>query len=107
MHLLDPQIEWDMTHFADFPEQVYRGHDGFRQFWRDYLSAWEEVEFILDEIIDAGDQVVVFLRLQAKGKASGVQGEFSPYAQLATIRGGKIVRFAFYSTATRRWRPPA
>jgi ketosteroid isomerase-like protein len=67
MHLLDPQIEWDMTHFADFPEQVYRGHDGFRQFWRDYLSAWEEVEFILDEIIDAGDQVVVFLRLQAKG----------------------------------------
>ena len=58
VHLLDPQIEWDLSNWADWPEDVYRGHDGFRKFWDDYLSVWEEVEFIIDEIIDAGDQML-------------------------------------------------
>ena len=97
MHLLDPQTEWDLTHWADWPEDVYRGHEGFRKFWDDYLSVWEEVEFIIDEIIDAEDQIVVFLRQRALGKASGVGGEFSPYAQIATIDDGLVTRLAFYS----------
>jgi ketosteroid isomerase-like protein len=96
VHVLDPQIEWDMSNFADWPDQLYRDHDGFRRFWRDYLSAWEEVEFIIDHIIDAGDQIVVFLRQHALGKASGVPVEFPPYAQIATIRGGRIARLVFY-----------
>ena len=97
MHLLDPQIEWDLSNWADWPEDVYRGHDGFRKFWDDYLSVWEEVEFIIDEIIDAGGQIVVFLRQRALGKVSGVRGEFSPYAQIATISDGLVTRLAFYS----------
>jgi ketosteroid isomerase-like protein len=99
MHLLDPEFEWDMSNWADWPDEpVYRGHDGFRHFWRDYLTLWEEVEFIVDEIIDAGDQIVVFLRQHARGKASGARVEFSPYAQIATIRDGRLLRLAFYSS---------
>jgi ketosteroid isomerase-like protein len=67
---------------------------GFRRFWRDYLSVYEEIQFVLDEVIDAGDQIVVFLHQRAKGKASGARVEFLPYAQIATIKDGRIaVRF--------------
>jgi ketosteroid isomerase-like protein len=98
VHMLDPQIEWDLSNWADWPEDVYYGHDGFRRFWADYLSVWEEVEFIFDGIIEAGDnQIVVFLRQHALGKASGIQVHSPSYAQIATVRGERITRLAFYS----------
>ena len=36
--------------------RVYRGIEGVRQFWREWLSAWETVQFEY-ELIDAGNRV--------------------------------------------------
>jgi ketosteroid isomerase-like protein len=91
-------IEWDFSRFVGWPEeQVYYGHEGLVKFWRAYLSAWGSIVWDLDEFFDAGDQVVVFVRQRARGRTSGVDTEYPPYAQLWTLRDGKIVRFAAYS----------
>ena len=56
-----PEIEWYSGFDGLGFEQVYRGHDGVRAYWRHWLEAWESIEFHLDDVIDAGDQVVALI----------------------------------------------
>jgi ketosteroid isomerase-like protein len=93
-----PDIVWE--NFSPAPpgmEEVYEGHDGVRRFWRQWLSSWERVEFEQQRYIDAGDQVVVFQRMNTRGRTSGVEMDFSDYAQLWTLSDGKVVRMKFYA----------
>src|SRR5690349_17840874 len=44
--LLDPNVEWDGTNALIFDiDRVYHGQEGVRQYWREWLSAWETVQF--------------------------------------------------------------
>jgi ketosteroid isomerase-like protein len=45
----------------------------------------------LEELIDAGEQVVAVQRLSGRGKASGIETKIR-FAVVYTIRNGKIVR---------------
>jgi ketosteroid isomerase-like protein len=104
----DPRIEWD---FTDVPEQsdfyaraaalfglggVFRGHEAVRSWFREWFSAWEAVDYEHEALIDAGDDVVEFVRCRVRGRESGVEFEFPPYAGVWTLRGGKIVRMKVY-----------
>jgi ketosteroid isomerase-like protein len=97
----DPDIEWDVSRqFATGPvpgfgvgfDQVYRGHEGVRSFWRQWLEAWESIEFRLDDLIDAGDEVVALLWQVNRGRASGVEVLVGEWAQVWTVRDRKVVR---------------
>ena len=57
-----PDIEWDTTHFEAWPEnELYRGADEVRSFLdRDWLGSWDSHEARVEEVLDAGDRVVVF-----------------------------------------------
>jgi ketosteroid isomerase-like protein len=93
-----PDIVWE--NFSPAPagmEDVYEGHGGVRRFWRQWLASWERVEFEQQRYIDAGENVVVFQRMHARGRTSGLETEFTDYAQLWTIRHGKVVRMKFYA----------
>ena len=97
----DPAIEWHVARVAadigDF-EAVYRGHDGVRAFWRQWLSAWEAVAFEYEEFIDAGPNVVTILTQRMRGRTSGVELEWTSYAQVWTIREGQVTRVEFFPT---------
>jgi ketosteroid isomerase-like protein len=68
--------------------KVFVGHDGVRAFWRQWLQAWESLEFkTVPE--DLGDRVVVDVRQRNRGRASGVEVVFH-YFQVFTIRDGKV-----------------
>ena len=41
---------------------VYHGIESVRKFWREWLAAWETVQFEYQELVDAGDSVVVLHR---------------------------------------------
>jgi ketosteroid isomerase-like protein len=73
---------------------VYRGHDGLRQFVRDYEEAFESFEFELDESDwhDFGDRVAWLGRLRAKGRDSGVELD-QPFGIAVAVHDGKAVRF--------------
>src|SRR3954470_917927 len=52
--LLHPDVEWDASEF-EVPGVggVYHGIESVRQFWREWLSAWETVQFEY-QLVDAG-----------------------------------------------------
>jgi ketosteroid isomerase-like protein len=94
----DSEIVWE--NFSPSPagmDEVYEGHEGVRRFWRQWLGPWDHMEFEQEAYFDAGDKVVVFQRMHARGKASGAETRFGDYAQVWTLREGKIVRMKFYA----------
>ena len=74
---------------------VYRGHDGVRQYWRENLSAFGAIDFEVEELIDAGDQVLAVIREREVGRASGVPVETTHLA-LYTLTGGKVIQMQVF-----------
>jgi ketosteroid isomerase-like protein len=96
----DPEIEWDASQVVDvLPDSagVYHGHEGVRAFWRNWLSAWSDLEFEIQDVVEAGDDVVLLIQNQRQwGRHSGLETEFPSYAMVFTFRGGKVVRQRHY-----------
>ena len=70
---------------------VYRGHDGFRNWLADFSETFEDVRNEWGEFRDLGDRVLVFGHVKARGRGSGVQLD-SPMGWVYTVRRGKLVR---------------
>jgi ketosteroid isomerase-like protein len=102
----DPDIEFDMSKLRpaigsedvipDLPEHV-RGRDALRAALHEWVSAWEIVDYEHEELIDAGDQVVHFIQQRIRGRTSGIEFTFRPYAQVWTLRAGKITAMKAYA----------
>ena len=96
----DPEIEWDATRATEvIPDLagIYRGHEGVRAYWRQWLSAWQDLRFEIEGVRDAGDDVVLLVRNQRQwGRHSGIATDFPPYGMVFTFRGGKVVRQCTY-----------
>jgi ketosteroid isomerase-like protein len=87
----DPEIEWDMSQLM--PDgRVYRGHEGVREFWRDWTGTWDEFDFELEEAVDGGDEVVARVHQVGKGRGSGTPVELT-MGQIWTVRDGSFIRF--------------
>jgi uncharacterized protein len=98
--LYDPEIEWDGTRhpMSGLGEDVYHGHEGLRRWSRGWYEAWEDLEDICEELIDAGDHVVSISTMRGRGRASGVEVEWTLNYGVWTIREGKVVRVAWFRT---------
>jgi ketosteroid isomerase-like protein len=73
----------------------FRGVDGLLEAWRDWLDPWESYELETEEYIDAGDDVVVMVRIRGRTARDGVLVEHAP-AAVWTIRDGKVAAVRFY-----------
>jgi ketosteroid isomerase-like protein len=73
---------------------TYRGRAGVRAVIEDRT---ESVDFDqqTERLIDAGDDVVAFLRWRARGRSSGAQGDMR-VATVTTFKGGMIIRVRFF-----------
>lgn len=78
---------------------AYRGHDGVRRYFESFYDAMRDIRFIADRIWDAGDAVVVALRLTARGKETGIPVE-QQVGQVWTIRDGMAVRVENFVTVS-------
>jgi ketosteroid isomerase-like protein len=95
--LLDPHVVWDASQ-SPVPDndEIYRGIEGVREFWRVWLVAWETVEFEY-ELIPAGDRVVALIDQRMRGRTTGIEVAFGKYAHVYTFRGGSIVHWKLYT----------
>ncbi len=94
--LYSDDIYWDMTHFRDWPEPVYRGKDGVRRFLDEWLEVLEDYEAGVDEMMAAPDGRIVILAWQrGRGHTSGLKVEWQ-WAQINSIEDGLIVRIDNY-----------
>jgi ketosteroid isomerase-like protein len=87
--IFDPEVEWVAAPQSLLASEEYRGYDGVRRFWTQFLSAWDEYGIQVEELIDAGEQVVAVLRLSGRTKELEVDEARS---SLLTLRDGRIVR---------------
>jgi ketosteroid isomerase-like protein len=86
---LDPGIEWIPVAESPLAVDSYRGFDGVRRFWGEFLSAWDRYSVETLELHDAGDQVVVVVHIV--GWTHGLEVD-ETRSSLLTVRDGRIVR---------------
>ncbi|MGI9021438.1 MAG: nuclear transport factor 2 family protein [Solirubrobacterales bacterium] len=68
-----------------------RGHDQIVDYFRRWLTVWDDFRVELEEVIDAGDQVVSVARSGGRAKASGVEVSQRIYSVI-DVRNDKIFR---------------
>jgi uncharacterized protein len=69
---------------------LYHGPDEIARGFGRWLGAWEEFRVEIEELIDAGDHVVLFARMHGTGRESGFEVEQRP-ALVCEVRDGKVV----------------
>jgi ketosteroid isomerase-like protein len=90
-------IVWDArgVHLPGL-DQIYHGHDGVRTFWRQWLEAWEEIEFEMDGPTELEDgRVQVQVRQRNRGHGTGIWVEQDPYNHFWTLSDGKVTKLEF------------
>jgi ketosteroid isomerase-like protein len=97
VELLDPEVEWDASDMSllDIGGVVYHGPAGVQQFWREWLAAWDTVQFEY-ELIDADGRVLALIDQRMRGRSTGIEVPFGKYAHLYTFRDGLIVHWKGY-----------
>jgi ketosteroid isomerase-like protein len=95
--LLHPDIEWHTR--ADLPDTgTHRGHDRVAKLMAEWFDgAFDKVGIELEELIDAGDRVVVVLRLRGRVRGSSQEVEM-PETHVVTMRDGKVTEIHEYQT---------
>src|ERR1022692_4491567 len=82
----DPDVEWDFSRRGVDPE-IYHGYDGWLRIAQQFGDAWQELRLEIEEIIDAGDNVVLFTKMTGLSKSGIALGQ--RVGQVWTLRDGK------------------
>jgi ketosteroid isomerase-like protein len=94
MAVLDQDAKW--VEHSDLPEAgSYEGRETIRSFLENFLDSWDEFEQDIEEVHGDEDCVLLFIRLTASGKGSGIDVQ-SRYAHLWLMREGRGVRVDAY-----------
>src|SRR3954447_9646708 len=80
----------------DDPRPIH-GKEAMRAYVEDWLDTFEDFRGEVIELIDAGDDVIVVMRIGGRAKLSGVETDLT-FAAIYTIRDGKIARGREYWT---------
>ena len=91
----DFEVRFMSELFGDGGEVLAHGRDGLTAMWQEWLTPWESYRLDVEEFIDAGDDVVVFVRVEARTKRDGVLVQHAP-AAIWKVREGKVAAITFY-----------
>jgi ketosteroid isomerase-like protein len=86
-----------VLHYPSTEPVIYRGLEGVRTVWRDWLAPWATYRTIIEDLIDAGDRVVVFVRDYGRREPGAHEVEMIA-AAVWTVRERKIARTDFYTS---------
>jgi ketosteroid isomerase-like protein len=99
--LYDPDLVYDPGHAGPIElRDLYHGHDGIRQFFRQWMEPFESFDAHAETFIDAGDDVVVVvgIRRSGHGQASGAEVEMPVFWNVCTIRNGLVIHIEVFQT---------
>jgi ketosteroid isomerase-like protein len=69
---------------------TYRGPDGMGQFFSALADSWDGLHLEIEELLDAGDCVVIRGRLQGRSKSTGSEVD-EPYLEVLRFREGRAI----------------
>lgn len=90
-------IEWETPDSIPFGGS-YHGHEGVGSFFGQLGEYWEELRVEPEEFIDAGETIVVLIRLSGKGAGGSID---SRSLHLWRMRDGKAAGFREYPDTAR------
>jgi ketosteroid isomerase-like protein len=94
-HLLPPDFVFDFSRRLIDPV-VLRGASQASAFYRDLTATWADgARLAVEELIDAGDKVLVLIRFGGRGKISGAEVETLVW-NLWTFRDGEPVGWTYF-----------
>ena len=93
--LYDPNIEWEDVSGLWGDWGTRRGFDEVRDAWATWFEAFERVDFEVEDLVEAGDKVVAFIRASGRGRESGLVIH-QRIPSVWTVRGGRVVRVRGY-----------
>jgi len=91
-----PEVEWVPLEGA-LDTDVRRGKEAVRGRMMAMLDVMDEPEIEAQEIIDAGEKVVIAIRISGRGRASGIDVEAN-WFHVLTERDNKAVRIEWHRT---------
>ena len=94
--VLHPDVVIDVTRNVLTPA-LYHGFDGFRRFLEQVEEEWENLQVEPEEFIDAGDNVVVAVRMWGERRGSKMKAETGAFT-IWTFREGLVLRYTSYRT---------
>ena len=97
--LLDAEIEWVNPPDAVEPG-VRRGIEAFARAAQAVTDTFDGVRLEVDEILEAGERVVLLATLHVQGRGSGAEVA-TQLSHVWTIRGGKAARFEWFNDANQ------
>ena len=95
--LLDPHTVLVLLKASDWGPEIpesgmFIGPGGIAEYTRDYLlRPWADFTMEAEEIVEAGDSVLVHVHKRGVGRTSGVPAELR-YFTLWSFRGRKVIR---------------
>ncbi len=95
-------IEW-ITPPEDPDPGVYRGYEGVEEYWAQWRAAVGQLKFEPEQVLDAGDHVVVTARRSGRGEHSGLAIS-DLVVQVFTFEGEKCIRVREYYDRDRALR---
>src|SRR5690348_2746271 len=102
-YLATGEMQWDLfDHEVEVEDHdtmdqgTYHGHAGMRRWLEDWGAAWAEWSLAPEQLLDAGDSVVVFIRMSTTGRGSGLEVDRAD-AMVYKLREGQIVRIDYFN----------
>jgi ketosteroid isomerase-like protein len=81
---------------AQYVPGIFNGVDETNAWLADWLDSFEDWSIVIEEVFDAGDQVVAIVRQRGTAKHGGPEVEMR-VAQVWTFRGGLAARMEMYA----------
>ena len=72
-------------------DPLYRGHEGWTEFWKIWRDAWETVSVRVERVEDLGDRAYAIVVFDGIGRGSGAPVSMS-FGQLWSFRDGLVER---------------
>lgn len=96
LELTHPQFEVAVPPELSAEPDVYRGLQGMRRYWDTFQDALEEIRFQPGRVADAGDGVLVEMRVTARGRQTGIDVE-QRVIGIWQMRDGKAYRVQVFA----------
>jgi ketosteroid isomerase-like protein len=97
MAFIHPDFETAVPAELSVEPDTYRGREGLRRYFESFYDVMDEVRFEPEELVDAGDRVVVCVRLTTRARTTGLTAE-QRVTQVWTLRDGLAVRADVFLT---------
>jgi ketosteroid isomerase-like protein len=75
--------------------KIHRGHDGLRRFFAELREVWDQIEWEIQDLIDAGEHVILVAKQRSRGRTSGAEVTGSAVG-VWTLDNGKVVRVVWF-----------